>query len=168
MDEAAIQERFKEFQSVLCPNPYQRRKSALELQLSQFLGALSSPRTVTSCTANDIVKFFISKDKSGRTVVHSSLCPRASCTCPKCLAAESVDSLMGCLRAIINNLGRLNDSNPVTHPLVKHYLKFVRKEQAGLAITLAQAVRLFLDEFSAAYSFPPRSMCSSSVPFSRR
>ena len=115
--------------------PYQKQKSALELQLSQFLDALSPPRTVTLCTANDIVKFLISKDKSGRTVVHSSSCSRASCTSPKRLAAGSVDSLMGRLRAIFNKMGRLTDSIPVAHPLVKHYLKFVRQEQAGLAIT---------------------------------
>ena len=59
VDEAAIQERFKEFHSVMCSNPYQRKKSALELQLSQFLGALSAPRMGTSCTANDInVSYF--------------------------------------------------------------------------------------------------------------
>ena len=166
MDEASIQVRFKEFQSLMCSNPYQRQTSALELHLSQFLGALSPPRTVTSCTANDIVQFRISKDKSGRTEMHSSSCPRASCTCPKRLAAGSVDSLMGRLRAIFNNLGCLNDSNPVAHPLVKRYLKFVRQEQVGLAITPAQAVPLFFD-ISVAYSFPPRSVCSSSVPFSR-
>ena len=80
-----------------------------------------------------IVKFLISKDKSGRTVVHSSSCPRASCTCPKRLAAGSVDSLMGRLRAIFNNLGRLNDSNPVAHPLVKRYLKFVRQRASGFS-----------------------------------
>ena len=54
VDEMAIQERFKEFQSVMCSNPDQRQTSALELQLSQFLVALSPPRTVTSFTANDI------------------------------------------------------------------------------------------------------------------
>ena len=46
---------------------------------------------------------------------------------------------------IFNKMGRLNDSNPVAHPLVKHYLKFVRQEQAGLAITPTQAVPLFFD-----------------------
>ena len=144
MDEAAIQERFKEFQSVMCSNPYQRQTSALELQLSQFLVALSPPRTVTSCTANDIIQFLISKDRSGRIVVHSPSCSRASCTCPKRLAAGSY----GSLRAIFNSLGRLNDSNPVAYPgLVKHYLKFVTEEQTGLAITPIQAVPLFFDKF---------------------
>jgi len=115
------------------PSPYQQQKSELELQLSQFLVALSPPRTVTSCTANGIVKFLISKDMSGRNVAHLSLCSRAFC--PKRLAAGSVDSLMSPLRAIFYKMGRLNDSNPVAHPLVKHYLKFFRQEQAGLAIT---------------------------------
>ena len=104
VDEGAIQERLKEFQSVMCSNLYQRQESALEQQLSQFLGALSPPRTVISCTANDIVKFRIRKDKSGRTEVHSSSCPRACCTCPKRLEAGSADSLMGRLRAIFNKL----------------------------------------------------------------
>lgn len=166
VDETAIQERFKEFQSVLRSNPYQRQKSALELQLSQFLGALSPPRTVTSCTANDIVKFLIFKDKSGRTVIHSPLCSRASCSCPKCLAAGSVDSLMGRLRAIFNSLGRLNDSNPVAHPLVKDYLTFVRQEQAGLAITPVQAVPLFFDKFRRLIAFL-RDQCVSQASLSR-
>ena len=70
LDEGAIQERSKEIPSVTCCNPYQRQESALKQQLSQFLGALSPPRTVISCTANDIVKFLIPEDKSGRTEVH--------------------------------------------------------------------------------------------------
>ena len=86
-----------------------------------------------SCTSQDIVKF-ISKDKSGRTVVHSLSCSKRDCSCPKRLAAGSVDSTLGRLRAIFNKLGRANDSNPVAHPLVKDYFKFVREEQAALAI----------------------------------
>ena len=129
------------------------KKSALEQQLSQFLSALSTPRTMTSCTANDIIKFLISRDKLGRTVVHKSSCSRVSCTCPKCLAAGTVDSLLGCLRAIFHNLGCLDTSNPVAHPLIKEYLKFVREEQAGLAITPNQAVPLFFEKFQRLIAF---------------
>ena len=74
--ETAILERFDEFQSVLCSKSYECQKSALEQQLFKFLGALSPPRTLASSTAQDIVKFLISKDKSGRTVVHSLLCSK--------------------------------------------------------------------------------------------
>ena len=51
------------------------------------------------------------------------------------------------MRAIFNNLGRVNDFNPVAHPLVKDYLRFIREEQAGLAITPSQAVTLFFGKF---------------------
>ena len=165
VDETAIQERFDEFQSVFRSKPYERQKSALERQLFKFLGALSLPRTVASCTAQDIVKFLISKDKSGRTVVHSLSCSKRGCSCPKRLAAGSVDSTLGRLRAIFNKLGRVNDSNPVAHPLVKDYLKFIREEQAGLAITPSQAVPLFFGKFQQLIAHL-RHLCSGSVSLS--
>ena len=165
VDETAIQERFDEFQSVFRSKPYERQKSALEQQLFKFLGALSPPKIVTSCTAQDIVKFLISKDKSGRTVVHSLSCSKRDCSCPKRLAAGSVDSTLGRLRAIFNKLGRANDSNPVSHPLVKDYLKFVREEQAGLAITPSQAVPLFFGKFQRLIAHL-RDLCSGSVSLS--
>ena len=62
VDETAIQEHFDEFQSVFRSKLYERQKLALEQQLFKFLGALSPPRTVMSCTAQDIVKILIYKD----------------------------------------------------------------------------------------------------------
>ena len=69
------------------------------------------------------------------------------------------------MRAIFNNLGRVNDSNPVAHPLVKDYLKFIREEQAGLAITPSQAVPLFFGKFQQLFAHL-RDLCSSSVSLS--
>ena len=83
VDETAIQERFDEFQSIFRSKSYERQKSPLEQQPFKFLGAPSPPRTVASCTAQDIVKFLISKDKSGRTVAHSLSCSKRDCSCPK-------------------------------------------------------------------------------------
>ena len=118
-----------------------------------------------SCTAQDIVQFLISEDKSGRTAVHSLSCSKRGCSCPKRLAAGSVDSTLGHLRAIFDKLGRVNDSNPVAHPLVKDYLKFIREEQAGLAITPSQAVPLFFGKFQQLIAHL-RDLCSSSVSLS--
>ena len=165
VDETALQERFDEFQSVFRSKPYERQKSALKRQLFKFLGALSSPRTVASCTAQDIVKSLISKGKSGRTVVHSLSCSKRGCSWSKRLAAGSVDSTLGRLRAISNKLGRANDSNPVAHPLVKDYLKFIREEQAGLAITPSQAVPLFFGKCQQLIAHL-RDLCSGSVSLS--
>ena len=62
---------------------------------------------------------------------------------PAVLAAGSADSLIGKLRAIYNKLGRVGHVNPVSHSLIKEYLRSTREEQAGLAVTPKQAVPLF-------------------------
>ena len=73
--------------------------------------------------------------------------------CPSRLAAGSVDSLLGKLRAIFNNIGRLHDSNPVAHPRVKEYLKFIRGKQTARAILPSQAVPLFFAKFTKLIDF---------------
>jgi len=94
-----------------------------------------------------LVNFLISKDRTGRTVVHVRTCDRKVCKCPRRLAAGSVDSIIGKLRAVCNKLRRFNHANPVSHSLVKEYLKFTREEQASLAVTRKQAVPLFFTKF---------------------
>ena len=145
IDHVSISRRFQEFSDAASNKPYQRQKSALERQLSDFLASLSPPKGVSSCTSDDVIKFLISRDKTGRIVVHTQSCLRVSCDCPSRLAAGSVDSLLGklALRAIFNNIGCSRDSNPVAHPRVKEYLEFIREEQAARAILPSQAVPLF-------------------------
>jgi hypothetical protein len=41
----------------------------------------------------------------------------------------------------------------MTHPRVKQYLKFIQEEQAGLAITLLQAVPMFFVKFKQLVTF---------------
>ena len=65
VDEKVIQERFQEFRSSFERRPYQRQKSALEQQLSTFLASVSSPKTISSYTVDDVIKFLIYKDSSG-------------------------------------------------------------------------------------------------------
>ena len=143
----AINSRFENFKSFSCNKSYQKQKSSLERQLSSFLASLSPPKSTASATSEDIVKFLISKDRTGRTIVHTRSCDRKVCKCSRRLAAGSVDSLIGKLRAIYNKLGRLGNANPVSHALVKEYLKFTREEQASLAVTPKQAVPLFFSKF---------------------
>ena len=121
MDEKAIRERFQTFRSSVGHKPYQQQKSALEQQFSAFLSSVFPPNTVASCTADDVIKFLIHKDKLGRRVVHATECSRVLCRCLRRLAAGIVDSLLGKLRSIFNGLGRLGLTNPVAHPRVKEY-----------------------------------------------
>ena len=166
-DNAAIEGRFEQFLSVVHHRPYQRQKCALENQLSEFLGSLSPPKSISSCSVDDIIKFLISKDKSGRTIVHNPSCPGThSCRCPRRLAAGTVDSLLGKLRAIFNGLGRLNDSNPVAHPKIKEYYKFVCSEQASCSVIPSQAVPLFFVKFQKLISFL-RGLFPNSSSFSK-
>ena len=140
LDMSAINSRFVAFKSSSSSKPYQKQKSSLEQQLSGFLASLSPPKSMSSASAEDIVKFLISKDKAGRTLVHAKTCDRKVCKCPRHLAAGSVDSLIGKLRAIYNKLGRFGHVNPVSHSLIKEYLKFTREEQPGLAVTSRQSL----------------------------
>ena len=69
--------------------------------------------------------------------------------------------MLGKLKAIFNNLGRLHDSNPVAHTRVEEYFKFVREEQAGKVIVPSEAVPLFFLKFSKLINFPGRSIEAS-------
>ena len=138
VDEKVIQEHFHSFKFSIGRKPYQH---------SMFLASVFLPKTISSCTADDVVRFLIHKDKSGRTVVHAFDCSGLPCKCPHHLAAGTVDSLLGKLRSIFNGLGRLDLANPVMHPCIREYLKFVREEQAGLGVSPSQAVPFFFVKF---------------------
>ena len=104
IDHVGISRRFQEFSDAASNKPYQRQKSALERQLSDFLASFPSEVRFFLYFGN-VIKFLISRDKTGRTVVHTQSCLRVSCSCPSRLAAGSVDSLVGKLKAIFNNIG---------------------------------------------------------------
>ena len=87
-------------------------------------------------------------DAAGKQKLHIRSCSSKTCSCPKRLAAGTVDSYIGKLRAIFNRLGRTGFSNPLAHPCVKEYLKFVREEQAQQPLPPRQAVPLFYDKFT--------------------
>ena len=122
--------RFTEFQESLRNKPYERQKDSLEVQLSSFLRSLVPPKKFSAAMAEDIVKFLTSMDAAGKQKLHVRSCSSKTWSCPKRLAAGTVDSYIGKLRAIFNRLGRTGFSNPLAHSCVKEYLMFVREEQA--------------------------------------
>ena len=78
------------------------------------------------------------------------------CKCPTRLAAGSVDSLIGKLRAIFATAGRGNLWNDVhgvgnsaAHTDVKKNLKAIQEEQAQGRVTPKQAVPLFFEKLHA-------------------
>ena len=79
---------------------------------------------------------------------------RSSCPCPARLAAGTVDSYIGKLRAIFASIGRAGSAtdssgvgNPAAHPIVKQYLISMREEQAQARVIPWQATPMFFDKF---------------------
>ena len=88
-------------------------------------------------------------------------CPRrglgdpSQCGCPHRLAAGSVDSLTGKLRAIVKENDRAGDweerlglGNPAASLLVRKYLKCIKEEQATAGLAPKQATFLFVDKLA--------------------
>ena len=144
---SSINKRFAVFRQTYRNKPYERHKDSLEVQFSSFLSSLVPSKKLSAATAEDIVKFLISKDMAGKRKLHFPSCSRKICDCPKRLTAGTVDSYKGKLRSIFNKLGRIGMSKPLSHPTVKEYLKFVREEQAQQPLRPRQAVPLFYDKF---------------------
>ena len=88
IDISKINKRVEELNAVREQKPYERQKTALEVELSGFLASLPFAKTLKSATAHDIIKFLVWKDKSGRTKVHTVTCSHmgqgrgSSCKCP--------------------------------------------------------------------------------------
>lgn len=93
-------------------------------------------------------------------------CPQASqtrsssCSCSSRLAAGTIDSLLGKLRAISAETGlggewddRLGIGNPISHPSIKNYLKLIKEEQAKARICRKKAAPLFLEKLQMIAQF---------------
>lgn len=127
--------------------------------METFLASQPSCKTLMSASPRDVARFLVWKDKDGRTKVHTATCPfigstrKAACSCPTRLAAGTVDSMIGKLRAMFAAAGRGNDwsevlgvGNPAAHECVKSYLRLIREEQAQAMIKPKQAIPLFFEK----------------------
>ena len=104
--------------------------------------------------------FLVFKEKDGKTKVHRSGCAfiskkqkKSKCDYPLRRSAESVDSLIGQVRAIFHDFGRGSDwnailriGNPAAAPIIKRYLAAIRLEQSVSATTPRRAPPLFRDK----------------------
>ena len=142
---------------------YEVQKSRLADDFCSFLVANSAfpPPLGTSASAalatpDDVGKFLFFRDSRGRTQVHSGGCSFLGqpgfkdCGCRVGLAAGTIDSMIGKLRAFFNCQGRVNAyspsdllSNPCNAVFVKDWLKSAYKEQRLARITPRQAPPIF-------------------------
>lgn len=175
IDEGNIAERLQQLSQQRSSSRYAKQKSALELELGQFLASLTTPKSLSSALPADIKAFLVWKDRGGKTKVHQSACPAVSqtgmsCACPKRLAFGTVDSLIGKLRAIFVEHGRgsewhslLGVGNPAACRSVKTYLADVREEQLRARITPRQAEPIILSDLRVISGYLEKMLLNSSV-----
>lgn len=172
----AIDSRLCSLRSTSSSSAYSKQKQSLKSELVRFLFALSGQRSLFNATPWDICRFLVYKDSSGKTQVHIHGCPHlgqrgsASCKCPFRLSYNTVDSYIGKLRAIFNEMGRQGDwnraflvGNPASDVLVKQYLKSVTEEQLKARVTPKQATPLFVDKLALLSHFLEKRLLSASL-----
>lgn len=143
--------------------PYGKQKVRLVNDFEAFLSShhrqgLDTSASLAVATPDDVTKFLVSRDEGGRTFVHLDGCPflglrgQQGCLCPSRLAAKTIDSMIGKLRAHFNMIGRPDSwrvgspsSNPCDSPHVKNFLKGVGKEQRAAHVTPQQSPPIFSD-----------------------
>lgn len=159
LDWDSINSRIQQLDALQKGTKYHRQKCSLQIQLESFLGCLSPPRTIYDCTPEHVRYFLVWKDSQGRTKVHKMGCPfrgsqqKSDCGCPIYMAAGTMDSLIGKIRAIFRDLGKGSDwngvdgtGNPAAAPLIKLHLKTIRREQAEALVVPRQATPLLFDK----------------------
>ena len=70
VDNSSINKNFTDFRQSYRNKPYECQKVLLEVQLSSFLFSLVPSKKLSAATAEDIVKFLISKDLAGKQKLH--------------------------------------------------------------------------------------------------
>ena len=113
---------------------------------------LEPSKHVYTALPDNLRKFLIFKEKHGRTKLHVQAYPqkgiigKVNCFCPITLAAKSVDSIIGKLRAIFRDVGREDDwslvfltGNPAASLVMKQHLQSITFEQASHRATKKQA-----------------------------
>ena len=80
IDIKEIEDRISELGKIRSNKPYEKQKSSTHRELVRFLASLPTPKSLSSSSPRDILKFLVWKDKSGRTTVHQMSCPQASQT----------------------------------------------------------------------------------------
>ena len=165
LDLPAIDCRISSLQSVRAAKPYEKQKCSLYLELESFLSSLPTSKSPISASPKDVIRFLVWKDSKGKTKVHEPSCPnfgahsKRKCRCPTRLAAGTVNSTIGKLRAILNSIGwtgdwsRLSPGNPAAHPSVKKYLISISEEQAKARVSPRQAMSFLTSLLSCAPTY---------------
>lgn len=176
VDLQAIDNRLERLKNASLQSSYSKQKCSLRTQFETFLAFLPNSKTIFSASPVDINRFLGCKDRHGKTVVHSDVCPDShlqsavKCKCPKRLAFKAIYSYIGKLRAIFKETGRCGEwnsvlglGNPAASPEIQKFLKASTEEQLRARIVPKQAVPLFLPKLLLLARFFNRKIAEHSV-----
>ena len=159
LQRAAFSERRSVLSKFVCETKYAVSKDRLRSDFESFLSQRSSlppPLGTASClelaSPTDVLRFLHDRDSRGRTAVHSFDCPhfglagKFDCLCVRHLAAGTVDSYVGQIRAAFNHIGRVDKyspdnprANPCDSHLVKDWVRACEKEQRRHRVPVSQS-----------------------------
>ncbi len=162
LDINRIDSRLREVDRTAREGAYAKRKEALVVELEDFLGSLPGTPTLATVSDRDLRRFLVFKDRKGKTQVHDKGCAYLGehglkpCGCPKRLAAGTVETVVGQLRAVFSRMGRgnswsdaLGKGNPAYANSVQDYVKVIKREHSEAHVTPKQAKPLFLGKLEA-------------------
>ena len=156
-----IEERLRYLDSLVSTSKYEKQKRTLESNFLSFLGK-SGKYNLRDSTPEDVRRFLVSKDKGGKTIIHSLYCKNMgtqekNCSCPRRLAIGTVKSLLGKLLVIFEGCGKrgpwhgigpFDGGNPVDSEEVRQYVKAIQKEQSLAHVEVKQAIPMFIDKLT--------------------
>ena len=171
-----IDSRLKNIQDATDNSNSNKRRCSLELRLIRFLLQLPNKPDLSSVQPQDICRFLVWCDKSGKTQVHRINCQYVGafgiqeCGCPCRLSAGTVQSLIQQLVDIfcLSGRGRSWDirstrGNPAMAPCVKQYGKSCKIEQAKAHVMQKQAKPLFLGKIKTISSYIDREISRTDI-----
>ncbi|VDI23480.1 Hypothetical predicted protein [Mytilus galloprovincialis] len=155
----SVERRLRYLDSLVGSTSYNKKKLSLEKEFEKFLFGGEPVKCLKTASPLDVRRFMVMKDSRGKTQVHDLTCEFLgklgihSCQCPLRLAAGTVQSMLGQLKAIFESNGRGSEwneitkiGNPVCSPEVDKYLHAIQFEQSKSHVVQKQAKPLFLDK----------------------
>ena len=138
---------------------YNKKKVAVIHEFKQFLLQIKPEMSLLTVGPEDLVRFLVWKDRTGKTQIHKVSCQFLgnksiqSCGCPIRMASGTVSNVIAHLRSFFMMLGRgttwsaqQSYGNPASAPQVREYLLSIKDEQAMAHIVPHQAQPLFLEK----------------------
>ena len=168
IDTAELDSRIWELQDRLDGRLSHKKWLPLKLDLSTFLQRLPEPRTVTTCSVSEVLRFLAYKDQSGlgKTQVHDFECESVGgkglydCGCPRRMSANGIRNIISGLKKILNQAGRCEPwdeghhlGNPACSEEVRGYYLAMEEEQAEAHVAIKQTPPLLPKKLSRLCSF---------------